>query len=223
MPKPILICIGGSIGSGKSTFSEYLAKHMRNKQFKYKLYAEPIPKALLDLFLTNLSSEENKILSFAVQHTYNASRFRDLVLGSHCKVDYVIQDQGLWFDKAFMLALKDTMSAEEFTLYSKLIDQRIDKLKNMYSEIRIVFLDQSSEVCVSNIKRRERENEDNYKSVYIETVTKHMKKVFQDIVDADQIKTYRFEFGAPTRNVGKNRNILTKACDEVLKAIVTKS
>lgn len=218
---PKLVVFAGSIGTGKSLLAIFFNSFVTViSVLSSILYKEPIPKSLLSLFLNKLTTSEASIVSYSVQHTYNASRFRDLTLGLFSGKDVVIQDQGLWFDLAFLEVLKDSLTKKQYDLYKAIINQRIELLYTMYLDITVVFLDQTVEVQKQNITTRNRDNEkDVYTVEYLSNLTREMKKIYTKLTKSNKVKTLAYTFGSPSEDKNKNLELLQQTSKSILSSL----
>lgn len=220
---PKLIVFAGSIGTGKSLLAIFFNSYINVMSVMNSiLYKEPIPKRLLSLFLRKLTISETSLVSYSVQHTYNASRFRDLTLGLFAGRDVVIQDQGLWFDLAFLEVLKDSLTRKQYDLYKAIINQRIELLYTMYLDITVIFLDQTVKVQRKNIATRNRDNEkDVYTVEYLTNLTREMKKIFTGLIKSNKVRTLTYTFGPPSTDKNLNLKLLQQTSKSILSSLIT--
>lgn len=153
------LVIEGNIGSGKTTLSKKIAEDFNGKTILERFTDNPfLPKFYTDAeryafplemsFLADRYSQLN-------QHLDSFDLFKDLIVA-----DYFIY-------KSLIFA-QVTLQNDEMMLYRSIFDV-------MYKEIKkpdiYVFLYQSTENLLKNIKKRGRTYEENIKATYLEQIT----------------------------------------------------
>lgn len=152
------LAIEGNIGSGKTSLSK-----MISEDFNAKLILERFKdNAFLPKFY-----EDQKRYAFPLEMSFLADRHQQIaddIAQYDLFSDFVVSDYDV--HKSLIFA-KVTLEADEFALYKKIF-------KVMYSEIPqpdlYVYLYQSTEQLLENIKKRGRSYEQNIASDYLENI-----------------------------------------------------
>ena len=173
MTKPIIICVEGNIGSGKSTMVNYLAEHFtnyintqnknRDKKYKVAYLVEPV-----DEWTKYKNSYNNNILelfyndkdkySFSFQMIILHSRITQLQNAIDNGYDIIISERSILSSyKVFIKMLIDNnnMNTIEHQIYNKWFNL----YENTIKDINIVYIKTSPEICGLRIGKRNREGE----------------------------------------------------------------
>ena len=174
MTKPIIICVEGNIGSGKSTMVSYLSQHFTNfinchyknndnKQYKVAYLVEPIDewtkyKNTDDKNILELFYDDKDRYSFSFQMIILHSRITQLQNAINDGYDIIISERSILSSyKVFikMLIENNNMNMIESQIYEKWF-----KLyENTIKDINIVYIRTSPEICSSRITKRNRQGE----------------------------------------------------------------
>jgi len=182
MTKPIIICVEGNIGSGKSTMVNYLAEHFtnfinthyknnNNKKYKVAYLVEPV-----DEWTKYKNSDNNNILelfyndkdkySFSFQMIILHSRITQLQNAIDNGYDIIISERSILSSyKVFIKMLIDNnnMNTIEHQIYNKWFNL----YENTIKDINIVYIKTSPEICGLRIGKRNREGESNILLSYL--------------------------------------------------------
>jgi len=176
------ITIEGNIGAGKTTLTNILANHFNAKIILEEFADNPfLPK-----FYTNPQQ-----YAFPVELFFMAERYKQLKeMGGTSNLFQQLTISDYLFTKCLLFA-KVTLPEEEFRLYQKLFDIIHQQLPN--PDI-LIYLHAPVHKLQSNIKKRNREYEQNISDEYLfnlqETYTNYIKQhniktIFIDASNAD--------------------------------------
>lgn len=173
MTKPIIICVEGNIGSGKSTMVNYLSHHFTNyinthnknhyKQYKVAYLVEPV-----DEWTKYKNSDNNNILelfyndkdkySFPFQMVILHSRITQLQNAIDEGYDIIISERSILSSyRVFikMLIENNNMNSIEYQIYEKWFNL----YENTIKDINIIYIKTSPEICNLRINKRNRQGE----------------------------------------------------------------
>jgi 2-amino-4-hydroxy-6-hydroxymethyldihydropteridine diphosphokinase len=182
LEKLSFLAIEGNIGSGKTSLSQ-----MISEDFNAKLILERFKdNAFLPKFY-----EDQKRYAFPLEMSFLADRHQQIaddIAQFDLFTDFVVSDYDV--HKSLIFA-KVTLEAEEFSLYKKIFNV-------MYSEIPkpdlYVYLYQSTEQLLENIKKRGRDYEQNIAPDYLEQINtgylefiKHQQQLNIKLIDMASI------------------------------------
>ena len=182
MQKPIIICVEGNIGSGKSTMVNFLSKnfthhvnnHKKNKnKHKYKIVylEEPVDewtkyKDRDDKNILQLFYEDRDRHSFLFQMIILHSRVTQLHNAIEKGCDIIISERSILSSyRVFVKMLLDAknISSIEYEIYEKWFQI----YENTISNINIVYINTSPEICNLRIAKRNRNGENNIPLSYL--------------------------------------------------------
>lgn len=176
------ITIEGNIGAGKTTLSHLLAKHY-NARLMLEEFAE---NPFLPKFYQNPDQYAFPLELFFMAERYKQSK--DIMHTKDMFQSVTISDY--LFTKCLLFA-KVNLPDEEFRLYQKLFD--IIQQQLIFPDI-LIYLHAPVQKLQSNIKKRNREYEQQIKDEYLfniqETYTNYIKQhniktIFIDVSNAD--------------------------------------
>lgn len=173
MTKPIIICVEGNIGSGKSTMVNYLSQYFtnyinthninHNKQYKVAYLIEPV-----DEWIKYKNSDNNNILelfyidkdkySFPFQMVILHSRITQLQNAIDDGYDIIISERSILSSyRVFIKMLIDynNMNSIEYQIYEKWFNL----YENTIRDINIIYIKTSPEICNLRINKRNRQGE----------------------------------------------------------------
>jgi len=169
MVKPILLCIEGLIGAGKTTLCNEIENNIENKDInsmKIKILKEPVDfwreVGLLDRFY-----KDPKRWGFTFQLTALVTKCVEL-MSLEDNTIYIIErspytDLNCFAKLCNMLGSIDDMEMRIYKLY---FQHFITELENKCS-IKFIYLKTSPEICMERIKKRNRIEEKNIPIEYL--------------------------------------------------------
>lgn len=174
MSKPIIICVEGNIGSGKSTtvsylseyFTDYINTHPKNhnnKQYKIAYLVEPVDewskykdtenKNILELFY----NDKDKY-SFSFQMIILHSRITQMQNAIDNGYDIIISERSILSSyKVFVKMLIDNNNMN--SIESEIYDKWFQLYENTIKDINFVYIKTSPEICSLRIAKRNRQGE----------------------------------------------------------------
>ncbi len=187
------IAIEGNIGAGKTTLASKIANDFNGKLILERFADNPfLPKFYADMHRYAFPLEMSFLADRYQQFMDDTSQF-DLFK------DFMVSDYDIF--KSLVFA-KTTLPEEEFKLYRKLFNF-------MYKEVIkpdiYVYLYQNAKRLLENIKKRNRDYEQNIKREYLESINQgyieftkshaHLNTLIIDISDLDFVKNEKdYEF-----------------------------
>lgn len=165
-PRNIILCIEGNIGSGKTTLASKISE-----DFGVNLMLESFAEnPFLEKFYKN-----PKRFALALEMQFLADRFLQLNdLQQHTTSTFIVADYH--FSKSILFA-KTTLNKKErklFETYFQLLSEKIE-IPFFY-----IFLKQTTENLLKNIKKRGRKFEKNISSEYLDELNKQYEKYFRE-------------------------------------------
>jgi deoxyadenosine/deoxycytidine kinase len=159
----ILISIEGNIGSGKSTFLEYLEGHLGTSCGKVAFVPEPVAmwNAIRDeegRTILERYYDDQKSHAFAFQMMAYVSRLNLLKETLAHDYDVIVMERSLRTDRfvfAQMLRDEDMMTKMEFDIYTKWFESFLDEIP----EPQVVYLRTSPTVALTRVGVRSRPGE----------------------------------------------------------------
>ncbi|WP_218925260.1 MULTISPECIES: deoxynucleoside kinase [unclassified Gemella] len=145
----MVLVLGGTVGSGKSTVSKRLSDELGTK-----LMAEPVEEnPILDKYYA-----DRKRYGFLLQIYFLNKRFK--LIKEALDNDNNVLDRSIYEDALFaLLNYEDgNMSVEEYNTYIELLDNMMEELKGMpkKSPDLLIYLDITFDKMIANIKKRGR-------------------------------------------------------------------
>ena len=180
--KPIIICVEGNIGSGKSTmvdllskkFTEYINNHnenVDNKKYNIAYLQEPVNewlnykdsnnKNILELFYIDKDK-----YSFSFQMIILHSRISQLQQAINDGYSIIISERSILSSyRVFIKMLLDNnnMNSIEYKIY----EDWFNYFKEILQDINIVYIKTSPEICSKRIAKRNRQAEANIPLYYL--------------------------------------------------------
>ena len=166
---PLIVCIDGNIGSGKSTIMKYLKLHFANycgsKSNDRRIWflQEPVSiwETICDEHGKNIIThfyENNERYSFAFQMMTYVTRLSLLKKNLAQGYDIIFTERSIYTDiNVFAKMLYDSkkMSLIEYQIYMKCFDE----FTELVNKIKYVYIRTSPEICDLRVKQRNRQGE----------------------------------------------------------------
>jgi deoxycitidine kinase/deoxyguanosine kinase len=166
---PLIVCIDGNIGSGKSSIMSYLKLHFANycgsksNDCRVWFLKEPVSiwETICDEHGKNIIThfyENNERYSFAFQMMTYVTRLSLLKKTLAQGYDIIFTERSIYTDiNVFAKMLYDSkkMSLIEYQIYMKCFDEFSD----IVNKIKYVYIRTSPEICDIRVKQRNRQGE----------------------------------------------------------------
>ena len=166
---PLIVCIDGNIGSGKSSIMSYLKLHFANycgsksNDCRVWFLKEPVSiwETICDEHGKNIIThfyENNERYSFAFQMMTYVTRLSLLKKTLAQGYDIIFTERSIYTDiNVFAKMLYDSkkMSLIEYQIYMKCFDEFSD----IVNKIKSVYIRTSPEICDIRVKQRNRQGE----------------------------------------------------------------
>jgi len=175
--KPIIISIDGNIGSGKSTFVQYLKEHtdyyvLDEPVDEWMKYKDESGTSLIENFYKNQTRWSYTFQNFA--YITRLKKLKDAIDAGH---PIIITERSIFTDKnifAKMLYEDNRLNKMEWDMYNYWFDFFKMELDGM------VYLHTSPEICRQRIQQRARQGEEGIQFRYLQELHHQHEKVKKD-------------------------------------------
>ena len=173
---PIIISINGNIGSGKSTYLDFIKTALHGRD-DIMFLQEPVGEweKLQDEEGNNLIEKYYKNQSkyaFAFQVNAFMTRYKLIKEAMQKNVKYIITERCLFTDKhifAKMLYHSKTMEKVEYEIYNSMFEEYNTIMKNPV----FIYIRTDPEICKSRIEKRNRKGESSVDIEYLKLCHKY--------------------------------------------------